>query len=279
MLKVLTPAQVDHYFREGFLHVKGVYPAATIDRIRDLVSEALKDGTWASAPYHNEGVTTDIFRTMPELIDLIFTEKYIQVFKDLFGESMVVLPEPAEHRNRFYYWHKDSTFLDEQGETFQWNEDFNAIMAAMYMQDNDDVYGGGITVVPKSHHDRDPYHKVSKMNFAERAILKAKKMVKASFYDKLENHPQKTRVPSRKGDIVLLDLRIDHKGSTPTATRDYEKYAFFNIITDKMKYTKDINRCLRARTSGYYKDYLKNDGELPKRLVELSKEIGFNTDF
>jgi len=281
MLKVLTQEQVDHYFREGFLHVKNVYTPESIDRIREIMAKALTDGTWESAPHYNEGVTTDVFRVMPELVDLFFTEKYVQVFKDLFGDEMVVLPEPAIHRNRFYFWHKDSSFLDEQGEKYHWNDDFNAIMAAMYFQDNDDVYGGGITVAPGTHKDKeDKHHKVAHMNTFQRAFLKIQKILGISFYDDLEKHPKLTRVPSKKGDLVLLDIRIDHKGSTPKATRDdYDKFAYFNIVTDNSKYTKDLNRCLRARPSGYYSNYLKHDLELPASLVKKGKELDFKLDF
>jgi len=218
---ILTQHQIDSYFSTGYLHVRDVYSRGDIDKIRALLAMALEDGTWKSAPHYNEGVTTDIFRTMPELVDLIFTEKYVQIFKDLLGPEMVILPEPAMHRNRFYYWHKDSTFLDEQGETFHWNNDFQAIMAAMYLQDNDDEYGGGLTVVPNTQH-----------------------------------------------------------GTTPIKRRkDYDKFAYFNFVMDSNKYTADIIRCMRARPSGYFSEYLKHDKELPETLIRKSKELDFNIDF
>jgi len=280
MPKILTQEQIDSYFSTGQLHVKNVYSRESIDKIRALLAQSLEDGTWESAPHYNEGVTTDIFRTMPELIDLIFTEKYIQVFKDLLGSDMVVLPEPAVHRNRFYYWHKDSTFLDEQGETFHWNKDFQAIMAAMYLQDNDEEYGGGLSVVPNTHHDRDPYHKIAKMNLAQRAFLKLQKVLGISFFDKLEKNPNLINIQSMKGDIVLIDIRLDHKGTTPIKRRkDYDKFAYFNFVLDNNKYTADVIRCMRARPSGYFTEYLRHDKELPQALLDKSKELEFNIDF
>ncbi|MEL6925497.1 MAG: phytanoyl-CoA dioxygenase family protein [Bacteroidota bacterium] len=280
MPQFLTQEEVDQYYREGYLLAKAVYSVKTIDQIRDILAKALKNGTWQSAPYHNEGITTDIYRTMPELVDLIFNENYVQVFKDLYGPQMVILPEPAIHRNRFYYWHKDSTFIDEQGKDFHWNEDFNAIMSAMYLQDNDPIYGGGITVAPRTHHNRDYHHKVAHMNLAERIVLKAKKLAGISFYDQLEKHPDLTRIESKKGDLVVLDMRVDHKGSTPKAYRtDFDKFAIMNIIANNRKYTEAINQCLRARPSGYYTEYLSKDIQLPQKLVDRAKELDFETDF
>lgn len=280
MPKILTEDQIKSYFESGCLHVRNVYSRESIDKIRSILAEAIEDGTWHSAPHHNEGVTTDIFRTMPELVDLIFTEKYVQIFKDLLGDKMVILPEPAMHRNRFYYWHKDSTFLDEQGETFHWNQDFQAIMAAMYLQDNDDEYGGGLTVVPNTHQDKDPYHKIPKMNMMQRGILKLQKILGISFFDKLEKNPQLKNLQSMKGDVVLIDIRLDHKGTTPIKRRkDYDKFAYFNFVMDNDKYTADIIRCMRARPSGYFTEYLKHDKELPEALIKKSKELDFNIDF
>lgn len=281
MSKLLSQEQIDFYFREGFLHVPNVYPASTIDRIRELAAEKLKDGSWYDEPrYANEGVTSDIYRTMPELVDLVFTEKYVQVFKELFGEKMVILPEPALHRNRFYGWHKDSTFIDQQGEEYHWKDDFNAIMAAMYLQDNDPDLGGGISVVPRTHHTRDVFHKIFKQNVAQRAVAKVQKMLGMHHFNKLDSNKELTRVPTKKGDLVLLDLRCDHKGSTARIKpKDFEKYALFNIVTDNMKYVKDLNRCLRARPGAYYSQYLKHDTELPQSIIEKSKTLNFNVDF
>ncbi len=280
MPKILTEEQIQSYFETGCLHVKNVYSRSSIDKIRLLLAKAIEDGTWNSAPHYNEGVTTDIFRTMPELVDLIFTERYIQIFKDLLGDEMVILPEPAMHRNRFYYWHKDSTFLDEQGETFHWNQDFQAIMAAMYLQDNDDEYGGGLTVVPNTHHNQDQYHKIPKMNLLQRGILKMQKIMGISFFDKLEKDPALTNLQSMKGDVVLIDIRLDHKGTTPKKRRkDYDKFAYFNFVLDSNKYTADVIRCMRARPSGYFTEYLQHDKSLPEALIQKSKELDFNIDF
>ncbi|MEL6276658.1 MAG: hypothetical protein AAFU03_16285, partial [Bacteroidota bacterium] len=124
-----------------------------------------------------------------------------------------VLAEPAVHRSRYYYWHKDSTFLDEQGEDYHWQSDFQAAMTVLYLQENHPDYGGGITVVPRTHTEPDFYHRIPKMNLVQRGVLKAKKIAGVSHFDKLDKHPQLHQIASKKGDLLVLDMRVDHKGT------------------------------------------------------------------
>jgi len=106
--------------------------------------------------------------------------------KELLGEACTLVLEPAIHRNRYGYWHKDSTFLNVQGETFHLNNDFCIAQTALYLQDNDASFGGGLTVIPKSQDIPDRFYKIDTMSKIERAVLKAQKLLKMSFYDKME---------------------------------------------------------------------------------------------
>lgn len=279
MHQVLTQEQVDFYFINGYLHVKDVYEPSVIDQIRDIFGKSLEDGKWEEAPYYNEGITTNIYSLFPELIPLVFNDKYIQILHDLFGKDCVTLPEPAIHRNRYYYWHKDSTFLDEQRETFHWNDDFQAIMSAMYFQENHPEYGGGITVIPKTQNKPDQFWKANKANIVQRAFLRLQKKLGISFFDRMENHKEKYFIPSEKGDLVILNLKIDHKGTTPSKVSPYEKFAIFNIVCSDEKYVDQINTCLRRRPSGYYRQYLVHEKEIPQALQEHLKEKELKISF
>ena len=279
MPQVLTQEQVDFYFTNGYLHIEKVYEPEVIDQIRDIFGKSLEDGTWEEAPYYNEGITTNIYSVFPELIPLVFNDKYIHVLHDLFGKDCVTLPEPAIHRNRYYFWHKDSTFLDEQRETFHLNDDFQVIMSAMYFQENHPEYGGGITVVPKTQNTPDLFWKANQANLLQRVILKIQKILGVSFFDRLEKHKDKYFIPTQKGDLVILNLKIDHKGTTPTKVSPYDKFAIFNIVCQTEKYVDRINTSLRRRPSGYYREYLVNDKELPDSLLEHLEEKELKVSF
>lgn len=270
----LTEAQKEQYLKKGYLHLPGVYSVEDIERSRSLIEAYIKAGGWESAPHSNEGVTTDIYERIPELADIVFNANYLSAMKQLFGDEAVVLAEPAIHKGRYYYWHKDSTFIDEQGEDYHWKDDFAAAMTVMYLQGNHPDFGGGITVVPGTHHDPDFYHTIPKMNLAERALLKGKKILKASHFDKLDQHPDLLPIPSAKGDLLVLDMRIDHKGTPAIKPVPYEKYGIMNIACQGMETANKLRATLRRRSSGYYSNYLKNQPETTPKLQEKEDKFG-----
>ncbi|MEM9835264.1 MAG: phytanoyl-CoA dioxygenase family protein [Bacteroidota bacterium] len=247
MPKLLQSDQVAYYYRHGYLHVPSVYSEEDIDRARLLIEQDIASGGWAAAPHHNEGVTTDIYERIPALAEIVFNEKYLQAMEDIFGDDTVVLAEPAVHRSRYYYWHKDSTFIDEQGDDYHWKPDFQAAMTVMYLQENHPDYGGGITVVPDTHKDPDFYHRIPQMNLAERALLKAKKIAGISHFDKLDKHPSLHQIASKKGDLLVLDMRVDHKGTPAKKPVPYTKYGIMNIACTGKETAERLRHSLRQR--------------------------------
>ncbi|MFK8057704.1 MAG: phytanoyl-CoA dioxygenase family protein [Saprospiraceae bacterium] len=274
MAYVLTSAQKEQYLKEGYLHLPSVYSENDIERARELIEDYIKSGGWDSAPHADEGVTTDIYERIPELTDIVFNEHYLSAMRQLFGEDAVVLAEPAIHKGRYYYWHKDSTFIDELGEDYHWKPDFAAAMTVMYLQENHPEYGGGITVVPGTHRDPDFYHTIPKMNLVERAILKGKKILKASHFDMLDQHPELYPIASGKGDLLVLDMRLDHKGTPALKPVPYEKYGIMNIACTGTETAERLRATLRRRSSGYYSNYLKNQPETTPKLQEKEDAFG-----
>lgn len=270
----LSQAQVDSYYREGYLHVPGVYSPADIDKARALIEADIANGGWAAAPHHNDGVTTDIYERIPALAKLVFNEAYLNAMEDIFGEQTVVLAEPAVHRSRYYYWHKDSTFLDEQGEDYHWQKDFQAAMTVLYLQENHPDFGGGITVVPQTHSEPDFYHRIPQMSMAERAILKAQKILKRSHFDKLDQHPKLHQIASKKGDLLVLDMRVDHKGTPAKKPVPYTKYGIMNIACSGHQTAERLSESLRRRPSGYYREYLSKEPKTTPVLAQLEEQYG-----
>ncbi len=274
MVYPLSPAQKSHYHQQGYLHLPGVYTPEAVDRARELIAADEESGTWMQAPYASEGVTTDIYERMPELADIIFNEEYLSAMHQLYDENVVILAEPAIHRGRYYDWHKDSTFLDELGEDFHWQPDFEAAMTVLYLQENHPDFGGGITVVPKTHRQADWYHKIAHMSLAERVVLKAQKMLKASHYDRMNRHPELTPIPSQKGDLLVLDMRLDHRGTPKKKPVPYQKYGIMNIACQGMQTAQRLRKALRNRPNGYYKEYLASQPESTPQLQRKEEEHG-----
>lgn len=270
----LSQEQVDHYYTKGYLHVPAVYSEQDIERARALIEADVASGGWESAPHHDEGVTTDIYERIPALAEIVFNEAYLRAMDDIFGPEAIVLAEPAVHRGRYYYWHKDSTFIDEQGDDYHWKPDFEAAMTVLYLQPNHPEFGGGITVVPETHKDPDFYHRIPKMSLTERAILKAQKIAGISHFDKLDKHPQLHQIQSEAGDLLILDMRIDHKGTPKLKPVPYTKYGIMNIGCKGAATAERLRHSLRQRGSGYYKNYLAHEPKTTPVLEKIGKEKG-----
>ena len=267
----LTPQQITDYRERGYLHLPGVYSAADVARARDLIEEYRTAGGWESAPHHDEGVTTDVYERIPELADIVFNDHYLGAMAELFGPEPVVLAEPAIHRGRYYYWHKDSTFLDELGEDFHWRPDFSAAMTVLYLQENHPDYGGGITVVPRTHREPDFYHRIPRMNLLERAALKTRKLTKTSHFDRLDQHPELHEIRTAVGDLLVLDMRVDHKGTPARRPVPYVKYGIMNIACRGEATAERLRAALRRRPSGYYRNYLASQPRQTPVLERLER--------
>lgn len=245
------------YQEKGYLLLRNVYSEYEVQRARELIEEDFQSGAWSKAPYYNEGVTTDVYERIPELADIVFNSSFIEAVKELFQPDPVILAEPAVHRSRYYYWHKDSTFLDEQGEDYHWRSDFRAAMTVFYLQANHKEEGGGITVIPGSHRAPDFYHKIPKMNILQRAWLKGQKLLGLSHFSRLDKHSQLTELISQAGDLLILDMRIDHKGTPARRPARITKYGIMNIACSGYALAERLRNSLRDREAPYYREYLK----------------------
>ncbi|PPK84228.1 phytanoyl-CoA dioxygenase PhyH [Neolewinella xylanilytica] len=251
-----TLSPTDFYQQQGYYLASEVYTPEDIARIRQLIERHEADGGWAAAPNSNDHLTTDIYERIPGLAEIIFNDRYLAVIAELFGPDPIILAEPAIHKSRYYFWHKDSTFIDEQAEAYHWQDDFAASMTVLYLQDNHPDYGGGITLVPGTHHDPDFYHRIAHMSLLERGLLKAKKIAGISHFDRMERHPDKVAIPSKAGDVLILDMRLDHKGTPAKKPSPHTKYGIMNIACRGEATAQSLRRTLRNRPSAYYNDYL-----------------------
>ncbi|MEM9996484.1 MAG: phytanoyl-CoA dioxygenase family protein [Bacteroidota bacterium] len=270
----LTATQVEFYHTQGYLLLPSLYSEAEVDQMRALIANDIASGGWTQAPYHGEDVTTDIYERIPALARLVLSQSYLYAMRDLFGPDTVVLAEPAVHRGRYYYWHKDSTFLDEQGEDFHWQDDFAAAMTVLYLQGNDPTHGGGLTVVPRTQRDPDFYHRIPTMSTMERLFLKAQKLFQSSHFDRLERHPDLLPIPSKKGDLLVIDMRLDHRGTPALRPPPAEKYGIMNIACTGQETADRLSQALRRRPSGYYQDYLAKEPETTPILQALETKYG-----
>lgn len=239
--QLLSNDDISYFKRNGYILVKEVFSQSDIFQLRKVFDDAQQTGKWNASPYHTDTIMTDIYNFYPEIIDTIFSEKHIQVAKDLLGTDCILIPECAVHRNRYFDWHRDD--INELGKDFSSNKDLAVIQTCIYFQDNTYETGGGMTVCPGSHMKKD-----SQNDFA----FKVKKMLNAF---SAEN------VMTKTGDLLVFDYSLIHRG-TPCKTKDNSKetkYAIFNKFSKNNSSAQEIAEKLRIADSGYYKNFLVKD--------------------
>jgi len=280
MFTYLTEDQHTFFYEQGYLLIKNLYSKDNIDQVRLIIETGLKNGKWKEAFYNTENITTHIYNLFPELVDLIFTENYIKIMKDLLGENCSMIVEPAIHRNAYGGWHKDSSFLSIQGETFHLNKDFCCAQTAIYLQDNDKDYGGGLTIIPETQNTPNKFTHLYEMNMANRILLKIQKALNISIFDKLDSNENLIDIPSKAGDLIVFNYSIDHKG-TPALKKDIrgDKLVMFNAFVNSADYAKRQNTCLKKIKSGYSQVYLAQNLALPTDLIAKGEALDIEVLF
>ena len=123
----------------------------------------------------------------------------------MLGEDFCFLPEMTAHHQGFGNWHKDTTSMEQDGEDFHRSPDFRMVQCAIYMQDQTERYGGGLDLVPGSHKGTDPTARGGVGSFVYRLRRRVGGKVRT--------------LPSRAGDLVVFDLRTDHRATEPQFRR------------------------------------------------------------
>jgi len=291
----------ENFDKNGFAVFKNVLTPAEMALFRkecELLVQQKKVVTQGDNDYirNNILVRSDVVRNM------FLQEKVIKVIRHICGEDFCILPEISIMRSQYGGWHKDTTSVELFGYDFHKNPNFRVVNVAIYCQDNGE-YGGGLDVVPGSHKTVDSFvefyrnqenNAMNKKDPPRSAMVTLKTALKDFLkrnqllpekYLKKENKPSypldasdtrqgKYQIPSKMGDIVIFDLRMDHKASWPKGTFDPlsipEKYAFFAICGANNDATVSYRNYLlkRAETQESYK-YLQNY-EIPATIQEFA---------
>ncbi|MCX6350843.1 MAG: phytanoyl-CoA dioxygenase family protein [Bacteroidetes bacterium] len=234
-LKVLSKTELDHFFREGYVVLKNVYPIDVINKWRNIFKDAFENKLWEIKPYDSPSIINDIYRVFPELENFVFTQKYIDAVKDILGDNIVCVPECAIHKNRFFDWHKDTTMMEGDGETVHKLGNPSLLQCSIYLQDNTPE-GGGITLVPRTQRSVDRFVKMHHGNISHRFYYKILKLIHRSPFDLIERYENPIDVPSKAGDLVIFNDQIDHRATFKRAKDGKplpcptEKLAIFNTF-------------------------------------------------
>ncbi len=238
--------------KNGYVVIPGVFSKEAISHAREIFDKAFQSGLWQNSPYDSEEIINDIYRHFPELAGLVFNPGYFHAIRLVAGNDVVWLPECAVHRNRYVPWHKDTTVQELNGVSSHYDNECVMVQVATYFQDNSASSGGGVTVLPGSHLQKDQFMGMYRMTILSRLWRKSQKTLGLSVFHRLERCKQYIDVQSREGDLVIFDLRIDHRSTFPKTKVMADKYAVFNTFGNPTKALRDYLEYMKARKEPYY---------------------------
>ncbi|MBD2002374.1 MULTISPECIES: phytanoyl-CoA dioxygenase family protein [Cyanophyceae] len=301
----LTNSQIEQFHKNGFLVVSSVLTNEQVRELREFLLKLFESGIQRQS---DDGCI-DICARYPELRWLLIHPPIVSALRSLLGNDFVYLPEMAAHDSCFGGWHKDTGSQEKAGHKFHYQPDYLMVQAALYLQDNG-KYGGGLDVIPGSHLHPDKYitknsrqsgwlslsklkrklyRQLAKIQFV-RTIkgklnkLRSQKHLESNNLESFVSHiPLKPEVPSqvgeysipsKAGDLVLFDFRLDHKASWPEVVPiplENRKLVFFFACSKNNENVAKYKKFLLSREVGY--EYLKGH-RYPKDLLELARKHG-----
>ncbi len=192
--------------QDGFVLFPGVLSPYEVDRLRRLAEEVFDQVPPEESKGDTRYVRCEPLERYSLLKHAILQWGVRQRLASIFGTDMVLLPSNSLCDRRYSGWHKDIHGQEKEGFVFQRAHDFRAATVIFYLQDNSEELGGGISVVPGSHLEADQH------GYGEQDLGSGKVRLGESTYDKERTH----RVPSRAGDLIVFDVRLNHAATWPS---------------------------------------------------------------
>jgi hypothetical protein len=229
--EMLSRNEIAHYDSQGYLLVRDVLTPDQVAELRAFFMPKFHQSPEKRLPGDSEAGLVDIFSRYPQIRWLLFNERLLGVVRSLAGEDFVLMPEDFAILNSFGRWHKDTTPWEKKsGRKIHWEAGYRMVGFAFYLQDNTEEYGGGLDVEPRSHLEPDRFIvpvEWSQRPLKEKINFKLKKIWYTSTGRKVileapgwDGSPYCFRrspvsIPNKAGDLVLFDIRVNHRGTQP----------------------------------------------------------------
>ena len=278
--KLMVTAEDKKFYEEnGYLIVRNVLSKEQVAFLRKRALDLFSSGGWKVNDYNTDRTIVDPYKYFPDIMAVTLTRNVVDTAKFLIGnDHLVLIPETAIMKGFYPAWHKDTTTPEKYGHTFHLRPDFKVIRCGFYLQDNNE-YGGGLSVFAGSHKTTDSYTG----GIPERTIMsriKNRVISNAEEKDKrLNPHGLKlVDIPSRAGDLVFFDFKIDHKGTIPKSQRladvpeSMTKIALFDIFGVNNEATRQYIDFIKTRPEAIY-NFARNPKE-SKEYDEQLKMVG-----
>ncbi len=207
---------LQQFEEDGYVHLHNVIDVQEISELRRILEPEFE--------LRKVNYLPDAMLEYPQVMQLLENSRLLAVLKDLLGCPFAIPPHCSAEFNRFGVFHTDTTGAEMGGNDFPRKEGFRMVTVAIYLQDNNE-FGGGISLVKGSHAKPDPYIEMTKSKARQRKTFNAsplrrllKRITRGLLFDwdkPFRAHPDAFDVPSKIGDVVIWDMRMIHRATPP----------------------------------------------------------------
>lgn len=257
--------------KQGYVVIPQVLSPEEVQKARSILTRLFDEksnlpGNLNRTSEEGGSVYVDIFSRHEDLRWILFHPKLIEGLASALGKDFIILPDAAMHDSQYGGWHKDSTSQERNGHKFQYEDNFQLVTTALYLQDNSAEYGGGLDIIPDSH-------KETKDRFAVKLTLfdRIKNKIFNTKPPNEANFPNKKTIPNKAGDVVIFNHRLTHKATHPAVKpvpEEHRKFAIFIICSANNKHARTFTNYIKNRPDY---TYLK-DHKYPEELLTEAKK-------
>lgn len=252
----LEKANTREFFNEnGFALFRNIFSNEEVMTMRKQMYEIFNrepefTGDWNDKPLI-KALRADLFNRYPQLRWIFYKPEIHEALKKVLGDDIGFVPESVAHYKGFGNWHKDTTSQENDGVKIQYEKDWLMVECAIYLQDNDLVYGGGLDVVPGTHKKMsDDFTNTKGFGVISRLINK----VNGPLVQKTKSE-KGYHIPSKAGDFVFFNKKLDHRSSPckeQDVPKDKEKLAIFFIAGINNQHLRNYTEYIKTRPSYVY---------------------------
>jgi ectoine hydroxylase-related dioxygenase (phytanoyl-CoA dioxygenase family) len=256
----------------GCVVIRNVLDTGEVTEIRSELKRAFSSAQLKDLPTL---ISTEVLKREP-IWRTLFKDRIVSSLRAALGPELYYQHDMDVQRNsygtigwkRHTGWHMDAG--SESGNRYLRAPDYRFVKCAIFLQEFDNGWGGGIRIKPKSHRGLSETDRLKQGLFASRRALNRVALMLRLDLDSIE-------VPTRAGDFCFFDSRLLHSSLPPRweniqrigYDRTPEIRVFWqDIPPDSTKYVIYWDACNAAMVDDFLRNTIKRAASEPDGMSE-----------